>query len=520
METSTDYDELGTRLHQFKNKGRNATEQTRRRKEFHVKLRKAKKDDQILERRHVQTLQEEPTSSPQPQQYPLQEILAGVNSENREDQFLATQAVRKLLSRDNQPPIDRIISAGLIQKFVSFLGLFECPPIQFEAAWVLTNIASGNPAQTNAVVVGGGIPGFIRLASSSYLKIREQAIWALGSIAGDGPDCRDLVIKHGGHDFVVALVESPDLSTFPLAFIRNITWTLSNLCRHTDRPPPLEAVKRMLPALVRLLHHNDKEVLSGACWAVSYLTSGSNERIEVVVQTGLVPRLVQLLSCGEHSILAPALRSLGNIVTGTNEQTQCVLNAGALAVFPALLCHRKSNIQKEAAWAVSNITSGKATQIQEVIDAGLIPLLVQILQQADYKTQLEAVWAVINLTKVGTLNQVSYLYRCNVLGPLFNLLTVKDDTIILIILEAISNILQMAESVGEGEKVCLMIEKLGDLEKIEALQFHSNESVYKYSNTIIDRFFSGQNEDEFGIPEANPDHCVFHAPDNQSTFQF
>lgn len=43
----------------------------------------------------------------------------------------------------------------------------------------------------------GAIPILVKLLESSEAEVREQAAWALGNVAGDGPESRDAVLLGG-----------------------------------------------------------------------------------------------------------------------------------------------------------------------------------------------------------------------------------------------------------------------------------------------------------------------------------
>merc|ERR1719440_1245970 len=440
-------------------------------------------------------------------------LVEGVHSDDPNLQLPAVTQFRKLLSIERSPPIEEVIAAGGVPRFVQFLQCGDNPMLQFESAWALTNIASGTSEHTRVVIGNGAVPIFVQLLLSPNDDVREQAVWALGNIAGDSPECRDLVLSQG---VLIPLLEQLNPNS-KMSMLRNATWTLSNLCR--GKPQPAWAmVAPALTVLAQVIFSNDDEVLADACWALSYLSDGPNEKIQAVLDTGICARVVALMGHPPPSVQTPALRTAGNIVTGDDHQTQCVLNCGALPRLLALLGSPKMGIRKEACWTISNITAGTREQIHAVIEANIIPPLVQLLATAEFDIKKEAAWSISNATSGGSPEQIKYLVQQGCIKPLCDLLTCNDARLVTVALEGIENGLkageQEAQQAGSQNPYTTFVDEAEGLDKLEHLQNHNNEDVYKKAMHILETYFGlDDEEDEAGIaPETTNEGFVFQQP--------
>ncbi|ODQ78174.1 hypothetical protein BABINDRAFT_39771 [Babjeviella inositovora NRRL Y-12698] len=519
----------------FKNKGRFQADELRRRRETQqVELRKAKRDETLAKRRNLVDFADdsedesdaggEETSFYQQLQSELPRMMEQINSDVFDSQLEATVKFRQILSREHNPPIDLVIASGVVPRLVYFM---ENQPemLQLEAAWALTNIASGNSDQTKTVVESGAVPLFVGLLYSNSLEVKEQAIWALGNVAGDSSAYRDYVLQCNAMPPVLNLFGSNKMT-----LIRTATWTLSNLCRGKNPQPDWNVVCQAIPTLAKLIYSVDTETLIDACWAISYLSDGPPEAIQSVVDARIPKRLVELLGHESTLVQTPALRAVGNIVTGNDVQTQVVINAGVLPALSPLLSSPKETIRKEACWTISNITAGNTQQIDAVIENNLIPQIIRLLATGDYKTKKEACWAISNASSGGLTkpDQIRYLVSQGCIKPLCDLLTIADAKIIEVTLDALENILKMGEMDKEarGANVnenALYIEEAGGMEKIFDCQNSDNDKIYNKAYSIMEKYYSGEDEgiDDGLAPEANGETFGFGVQQQpQGGFQF
>jgi len=227
----------------------------------------------------------------------------------------ATEELREMLSVEKDPPVQEVVAAGMVPLLIEHLGVHNNPPLQFAAAWALTNITAGSSDQTRTVIDRVGLPVLMDLMNSKDDNILEQVVLTLGNIAGDSCELRDLVLESGGLQLLTPTLHPQKNSVL----LQTAVWTLLNFCR--GKPPPKrELIADAFPLLRDLMSVKQTKVLEDACWAVSCLMSAYIEFVTAAVEAGMVEKIVRLLS--RKSVQTPALRIIATIALGENSTSK------------------------------------------------------------------------------------------------------------------------------------------------------------------------------------------------------
>ena len=135
-------------------------------------------------------------------------------------------------------------------------------------------------------------------------------------------------------------------------------------------------------------------------------------------------------------------------------------------------------------------------------------VLEQLDQGSEWDVRKEAGWVISNICTSGQPVHLNTLVECGVIAPLCDLLDVGDSKIVVLGLEALDAILKVGETGGDNVYV-EAVQDADGIERLENLQEHENPEIYKKTISIIETYFSFEEEDENLAPEVTADANVF-----------
>lgn len=108
---------------------------------------------------------------------------------------MSLKQLRQILTTNENPPYDEIVSSGIISKLISYLSDTSESELRVDSLLCLVNISSGSHEQTNSVLPASSY--FIAYLLSDSIEIRHYSTWAIGNLAGDCQEYRDILFKQG-----------------------------------------------------------------------------------------------------------------------------------------------------------------------------------------------------------------------------------------------------------------------------------------------------------------------------------
>ncbi|XP_067934670.1 uncharacterized protein [Watersipora subatra] len=348
--------------------------------------------------------------------------------------------------------IDHFIEhEGALDKLVGLLSETDAE-LQIESVWCVANITAGEHDVT-LKVARATAPYMITYLSGDNHNLQEQCAWALGNIAGDSEQCRDLLIIQGAILPLIALLKSTDTGC-----IQNAAFALSNLARGDNS-------KR-----TRLLQNETKMCESGA--------------VSKMVEQLIIHSEDQDLN---NNVLAtPVLRFLGNVFSGPDELSEkaCTECPTMISTVTKFLNSNHRHIIKETLWLLSNL-SVDVKACEEIVNSGVITKLVSLLASS-FEIKLEAAYCLCHIATHGRKEWAEAMMEEGAVKAFVSLLKSHDGEVIQVALtyfEAMFRVLGCTKQ----------FEEAGGLACIEPLEYHKDEGIKAVTNDLLEKYFYKEN---------------------------
>ena len=475
--------------------GFNEAEKREERFREQFELRKSRRMDETYKKRNLRSVEIEWINI---EKFPaeeyclekLQEYVECVKDTNRKVNLAGVYGIRRILSQPKMNPIQQVIDSGIVNLLNPFMFLDEYPQLQYETAWLLTNMCTGTSDQIDYIIKRGCLNGLTHMLNSSITELKEQAFWALGNIATESNQYRDLLLQPSIFPNLINIVMS---GSSPVRLVKQGCWTLSCICR-TLPVPPEQTCRKMIPALNKglLMHSEIGENLLYVLQAIISLTCTYTVLIDHFIEKEIIETLISFVLNKSSDEVLCSLKIIGNFVAGTDLQTSAVVKAGGIKVLAIVLKSDEAKLRREAMWSISNFCAGNRVQIDALWKSGVIKSVLGCIANEVYEVQKEIPWVLFNLVNNDFL-YVDELVSVGLFQGLKHLISLKDTKMTVICLECIDKCLELAQTDTEVFmhyiEIVQQIDLVGDL---ESLQAHLNKRVYNKAVKILETYFGSE----------------------------
>lgn len=410
---------------------------------------------------------------------------------------------------DEDAPIQVAIDGGCVS---SLINLMRDPniPVQADAVWCLTNIASGSHEQTKCVLEA--VPELLSFIGGDDASLREQACWTLGNIAGDSDELRSILVKNGAVWPIVKLLSQEvggdqwkskyeererahlgqysggselerrqaqaDLEAADLSLLRAQTaaWALSNLARGST-PASVFLETAVVPLLVSLITHPHAGLAGEVWWLFTFLTAKQDAAVQELISNNIVGCIETAMEGIDprSTSCIPLIRCLGNLSSGPELWIDdLVRSRGVLTALGQCVDLDSSHhaVLKESVWVLTNLLGGNERQRVSVLNAGSLQQILPALYCDYFDVQREALFALRHACQ--TTEVVLRLLdggadMMGLLEQLVEFLGVPDEEALVGALE----VLQALVFASPATKATVLHEaaKVGMLEALEKLEY-------------------------------------------------
>jgi importin subunit alpha-1 len=206
------------------------------------------------------------------------------NSGDPSVMFHGVLMVRKLLSVDEDPPVQAVVDSDVVPQLVSLLSRDDWVELQCEAGWAISCICETSLDCIQPVLQAEVMERLIAMLTSPSVAVQTLGLSTILNIAADNETLTQVLIDHGA-----------------------------------------------LPAFHFLLNHPRRATKHEACWCLRNIAARSIDKIQAIMSADLYPVILQLMDAPEYDVKKEAVRCVANTTSGgTKEQLRYLVGIGVL----------------------------------------------------------------------------------------------------------------------------------------------------------------------------------------------